>query len=707
MKYYIFILSVLILGCCRLSAQKTDFAPVFTVTADTATIVQIPERNWQYSVEKEPMPFKVVSSEAFSKNFKQGKVLSTKVSNFWVRYKIKNTLNYPLRFTTHTEKEGHVYFIHKGTVKHYLSGYLVPKSKREGLKKLLAIAYTLPAGEEVTLYVHAVGYDMEGIYPFIGIWDKVVQAYYIDSEEPLSDISIFLGGFIFFAALFNFLFYYIVRERVYLVYALTLFVISMAFADSMLFQALFDEVPLSGHILRYFIYVLGMVLALTVMAMFLQIDRYYPRLFRIFIIVTIIGGILGYMAYNKNIFHLWNNMALIANLTCTIPVGFIITTTVIQVIKKRKAAYLFSIALFPMMISMFVALLLPRSPDWLVYIQELSSMWGIAVLSWSLFQRFRKIMHDNVQQALDNEKLAREKEEERNELIARQNELLEQQVAERTTELQKSLEDLKLTQNQLIQSEKMASLGELTAGIAHEIQNPLNFVNNFSDVSVELIDEMEEELNTGDIEEVKAIAGDIKQNLEKIAHHGRRADSIVKGMLQHSRASTGQKELTDINALADEYLRLAYHGLRAKDKSFNAELITHFDSDLPKVSVVAQDMGRVLLNLFTNAFYATQQKVKSPPAPKGGETVPYNPSVSVTTKRVGDTVEIIVRDNGAGIPDAIKDKILQPFFTTKPTGEGTGLGLSMSYDIVVKGHGGSINIESREGEYTEFTVRIK
>jgi two-component system NtrC family sensor kinase len=283
---------------------------------------------------------------------------------------------------------------------------------------------------------------------------------------------------------------------------------------------------------------------------------------------------------------------------------------------------------------------------------------------------------------------------------------LEALVQERTVELSKQknelqeiVKELKSTQNQLIQSEKMASLGELTAGIAHEIQNPLNFVNNFSEVSMELVDEMEEELNKGDTAEAIAIATDIKQNLEKIRHHGQRADGIVKGMLQHSRASSGQKEPTDINVLADEYLRLAYHGLRAKDKSFNAELVTHFDDMLPKANMVPQDVGRVLLNLFTNAFYAVQQKQKT--AGPG-----YKPTVEVSTSAEKKFITIKVRDNGTGIPEHIKDKIMQPFFTTKPTGEGTGLGLSMSYDIVVKAHGGNININTKEGEYTEFVVKI-
>ena len=263
----------------------------------------------------------------------------------------------------------------------------------------------------------------------------------------------------------------------------------------------------------------------------------------------------------------------------------------------------------------------------------------------------------------------------------------------------KTLASLRKTQRQLIQSEKMASLGELTAGIAHEIQNPLNFVNNFSEVNKEMIDELKAELKKGDVDEALAIANDIQQNEEKINHHGKRADFIVKGMLLHSRNSSGEKELTNINTMADEFLKLSYHGLRAKDKNFNAELVTNFDKDLPKVNVAHQDIGRVLLNLFNNAFYAVNQKKKTGRAD-------YKPEVTVSTSIEKNNLVIKVKDNGNGIPDAIKDKIMQPFFTTKPTGEGTGLGLSLSYDIVVKGHGGSITVDTKEGEFTEFIITL-
>jgi signal transduction histidine kinase len=295
----------------------------------------------------------------------------------------------------------------------------------------------------------------------------------------------------------------------------------------------------------------------------------------------------------------------------------------------------------------------------------------------------------------------------RHKIIEREREMTKDRELKQAKEIEKAYTELKATQAQLIQSEKMVSLGELTAGIAHEIQNPLNFVNNFAEVSTELIDEVEEERQKKpeerDEELVTNIMVDLKENLKKINHHGKRAGEIIKGMLQHSRTSSGQKELTDLNVLADEYLRLAYHGLRAKDKSFNSKMETDFDPALPKIEVVLQDIGRVILNLITNAFYVVNERSKQGIAG-------YEPTVSVSTKKKENAIEISVKDNGNGIPEHIKEKIFQPFFTTKPTGQGTGLGLSLSYDIV-KAHGGEIKVKTKENEGlpagqpgTEFTI---
>ena len=275
-------------------------------------------------------------------------------------------------------------------------------------------------------------------------------------------------------------------------------------------------------------------------------------------------------------------------------------------------------------------------------------------------------------------------------------ELKRKAVEETNAALQQSMEELKAAQAQLIQSEKMASLGELTAGIAHEIQNPLNFVNNFSEVTHELISEMVDEVEKGNTEEANSIARDVQQNMEKILHHGKRAGDIVKGMLQHSRTSSGQKELTDINLLADEYLRLAYHGMRARDKSFNVALHTELDEKAGLINIIPQDIGRVILNLITNAFYAVNERKK-----QQGDG--YEPVVEVGTTRFPDRIEISVMDNGTGIPQKTLEKIFQPFFTTKPTGQGTGLGLSLSYDIV-KAHGGELKVETGTDEGARFII---
>jgi len=336
---------------------------------------------------------------------------------------------------------------------------------------------------------------------------------------------------------------------------------------------------------------------------------------------------------------------------------------------------------------------------------SLVKLWGKVDGYWFFAMLFVAISQ---KKGLVKQAEQREKEEANRQRVAAQNAELERLVAERTAlltqqaeELQTALTELRTTQTQLIQSEKMASLGELTAGIAHEIQNPLNFVNNFADVSAELVAELAEEQTrpAPDAGLEEELLTDLRQNLLKISQHGQRASSIVRGMLEHSRASTGERQPTDLNALADEYLRLSYHGLRAKDKSFNATLQTDFAAILPLVPAVAGDLGRVLLNLFTNAFYAVQKRQQ---ASEPG----YVPTVRVSTCRAGDAVEVRVRDNGTGMPEAVRQKIFQPFFTTKPSGEGTGLGLSLAHDIVVQGHGGTLSVASQEGEFTEFVVRI-
>ena len=334
--------------------------------------------------------------------------------------------------------------------------------------------------------------------------------------------------------------------------------------------------------------------------------------------------------------------------------------------------------------------------------QAFAIVWLIAML----------IIAGKQNKALKTAKAMVEEEEKMKRFAEEKKAELEVLVQERTREitrqkeeLQQAVVDLKAAQTQLIHAEKMASLGELTAGIAHEIQNPLNFVNNFSEVNLELAAELKDEidktnLSTEEKTSLIAITNMIRQNQDKINYHGKRADGIVKGMLQHSRSNTGVKEDVDLNAMVDEYIRLSYHGLRAKDKTFNATLDENFDPSIGKVKMLPQDMGRTLLNILNNAFYAVHEK-------KMKADSSYSPTIKVTTKLVNKgkkMVHIIIRDNGNGIPEDIRDKIFQPFFTTKPTGKGTGLGLSLSYDIVTQGHGGQLNLDSKEGEYTEFTI---
>ena len=289
-------------------------------------------------------------------------------------------------------------------------------------------------------------------------------------------------------------------------------------------------------------------------------------------------------------------------------------------------------------------------------------------------------------------------EMEKQEMLATQNTTLEQQVQERTSSLSQTLKELKETQDHLIHSEKMASLGELTAGIAHEIQNPLNFVNNFSDLNAELIEELNHDIENKDTAQIKSMLKDIEENERKITHHGKRAGSIVKSMLQHSQVNIGKKEVTDVNSLVEEYLKLSYHGFKSRGEKFKAVIETIYDPNMGNIPLVAADIGRVLVNLFNNAFYSVREK-------KGRLMENFEPVVSVVTKRTGSLIEICIKDNGVGIPQKLYGKIFQPFFTTKPTGQGIGLGLSLSYDII-KAHSGELRFHSTEGENAEFIISI-
>ena len=660
---------------------------------------------WQYlEMGNDSITLKAVLSPEFQKRFKnldeKTRRTFTEKQNVWVRYKLHNPHTYPLTILLQAKENDITFFIGPQRQR-FNQGYMVPWKNRSGLKSYMEVVYTVPANTvvEVYVYIKSIRY-VDSLYPKPGNYNKFVeQAFHNAPVFTFNDaIAAAFFGFIFFAVIFNMLFYYVNRERVYLLYSLTLVFSALYAAIDVISVEFLRNYPSMAEKIQAFLILTLIFLIIHTARFFFNVRQYYPRWDKLLVWSPVIIIGLGILSL---IFHKTTGSVPIVYVTLVAIVIFatLIGGTIIMLIsflrKKNAQARIVVIAALPFLLSLILSVF--TDVEWIVYG---GGLWTIVVLSWGMFERFKNLQ-------VENARIALEKEEERSRMIAQQNELLETQVAERTAALEQSLDNLKQTQNQLIQSEKMASLGELTAGIAHEIQNPLNFVNNFSEVSAELLDELKEEAQKGDFDEVNAIADDVIQNLQKIAHHGRRADGIVKGMLQHSRTSTGQKEATDINALADEYLRLAYHGLRAKDKSFNAELVTDFTVGLPKINIISQDVGRVLLNLFTNAFYATQQKAKQYAAGSGqAQLSGYKPVVTVSTKQVGTAIEIMVKDNGTGIPDAIKDKILQPFFTTKPTGEGTGLGLSLSYDIIVKGHAGSINIESKEGEGSAFIITL-
>ncbi|HEY5464853.1 MAG TPA: ATP-binding protein [Hanamia sp.] len=508
-------------------------------------------------------------------------------------------------------------------------------------------------------------------------------------------------------------------------------IVSTSFLLFIIFLALYISYPAKKVNLYFSIYLLGLTIWSSIF--FYAYTHHYIEswywLYNIFVIESVICSLFLLFAVYKLFVHktglfFWAvaGVGIISIPMAALVYGWgwlvlgkgfylimnldIIRVTIIAVKRKKRGAWIIATGSFIYVIfwAMFLYSVSNLNVDQVFQINYFFIIASYAIpLSVAIFLGYDfALTTRNLQfKLVEVENLSAEKQQ----ILSNQNEMLEKQVKERTSALNESLENLKSTQKQLIQSEKMASLGELTAGIAHEIQNPLNFVNNFSEVNKELIAEMKQEINKGNFEEVKVIADDIDENSEKINHHGKRAGDIVKGMLQHSRSSTGVKEPTDINALADEYLRLSYHGLRAKDKGFNAEMKTDFDTSIGKINIIPQDIGRVLLNLFNNAFYAVNERQNAVNEQISHNLISYEPVVSVTTKKSGNSVIITVSDNGGGIPQNIVDKIFQPFFTTKPTGEGTGLGLSLSYDII-KAHGGELKVNSEENKFTEFIIQL-
>jgi len=712
------------------AAAQDNFPQPYEIKADTEANTHLDNKYWQMLEDPSgKLTIRQVSCPAYDNKFRHAAKgendISVAVNPYWLRYSFKNTLTHTVKLTI---PEGVLYawlYIPQpgNQWKELTNGDFFPWSKRSGLKRSIQFLVEIKPGEQLRLYERDVCdlslSNQTGIGVDFGFADAVVKRAYLQDlgNNGWYALGWSLVGLLMLATLFNFLFYKAVRENVYLWFAFYLLSLVLYLILASGNELLFKEYRLAYYNSIQWLGV-GNTLAFSYFVRyFLATPVYTPkwdRILKAMIYLEMIATVaFNYGYYLPRQFHLATG---IGCLVINIAFAPLFLGTLIFYRRKRYLSQKLSVyALAPIqlsyaldvilsgIISFYFYLGLDTSPflvpdEFAQAIGALAIVWTVAIFLWILFKRFNDTQKKLLHASLEKERIAKEKEIERAQLIEKQKIELEKEVENRTAELKQSLEDLKSTQTQLIQREKMASLGELTAGIAHEIQNPLNFVNNFSEVSVELLDEMDGQLDKGDIQEAKTIGADLKQNLQKIQHHGKRADFIVKGMLEHSRTNTGEKQLTDMNVLCDEFLKLSYHGLRAKDKSFNAEMMTHFDPKLPKVNVSQQDMGRVMLNLFNNAFYAVNQKQKIAGAD-------YKPEVTVTTfAPPSGGWGVTVKDNGIGIPDAIKEKIMQPFFTTKPTGEGTGLGLSLTYDMVVKGHGGSITLDSKDGGGAEFTV---
>ena len=743
MKKLLWLLLIASFSNSILKAQN-KMPAVYQVKADTAKgTFEVPDSNWQ--ILEDPaakLTIMQVSSPAFGAKFHTNttrtKGYDYHITNYWLRYTFKNTLTHPVKlYLKETVAYAYLYTLKPdSTWNVQTTGALVPYDKRDGLKRFTGFIVTIDAGQEITFYEKDI-FDFwlnkpELFSMRIAFADAYIKKYYIDNDKELRTtvIDAVVFGFVLMAVLINLLFYRVVKEKTYLYFSLFLLCMgSYMFLNSNEAYYIIAKhhqyvynITRSLLIAGFFFFLMQFIRNYLSTPLYTRKwDKFLIILSWILVVLLLINNVLP-TTLNYKIYDIINLSSLII-LYAYFP---ILLFTMLYYLRKNTLARTGIVAILPTMFWMGIVYsymfiydtlfqehkitTYPKLYTCLVDLDAVAILvcfsWLVIVFSWILFKRYQDLQKSLVQASLD-------REIERNQLIEKQNEELEKKVALRTAELSEQQEEitaqrdqlsetvneLKTTQQQLIQSEKLASLGELTAGIAHEIQNPLNFVNNFSEVSMELAVEIKDELKLGNIDEVIDIVDNIEQNLEKIIHHGKRADAIVKNMLQHSRNNSAEKQLTDINALADEYLRLSYHGLRAKDKLFNSDMKTDFDASVPKVEMIGQDIGRVLLNLFNNAFYAVQQRKKA-------EGDSYKPEVKVSTRSNGKFVEVKVTDNGTGIPDNVKGKILQPFFTTKPTGEGTGLGLSLSYDIVVKGHGGTMDINSKEGEYTEFIINI-
>ncbi|WP_345267342.1 sensor histidine kinase [Nibrella viscosa] len=765
MKTLLFTFLFVLSGLTLLKAQP-GWPPAFVITSDTVAYYRLDSTYFQILPDKTAqLTIEQVTSPAYAQTFQfsqRGDGTFGTVETYWYRFRLKNGLDHDVTLYFGNQLDYFELFTQdaSGTWQRQRTGRRLPFNERDGLKASQAVPVMLRAGQEVVIFERwkdpAISYHFWDYVPTFTFEHRLWNTVYVDRLEKNREQTILLQaifwGITLIMALYNLCIFLVVRERVYLYYTFFLLFFGFSRMPASVRPYLFPDFSDAIYYSQLAAYILTDLCLIQFIRSFLQTAARLPKrdtwLVRTAILWAVFRPVELYFTLNAFPSN-ETELALTVFFSATAYLIFIVLYVLIILVlvqaarRKYQGAKLLAGSIIPLFLLMILGRMLfyllgggtggADSPyekllDNQYYtteiIEGLATVWLVFLFSGALSQRYNQMRREVAEQALERERLEKEREIERNQLMEAQKAELERQVAERTAEvvaqkeeieaqrdsLAKTLRDLQNTQTQLIHKEKMASLGELTAGIAHEIQNPLNFVNNFAESSVDLL----EELQQGPIqtvedpdkkEEAEELLEDLQQNLQRICHHGQRAGSIVKGMLEHSRAGAGEKTPTDLNLLAEEYLRLAYQNLRLKDESFEADLRLELDHGLEKVPVVAQEMGRVLLNLYNNAFYAVQEKARSQAS--DGSGVGFQPQVAVSTHIREGKVELRVKDNGTGIPEEILGKIYQPFFTTKPTGQGnTGLGLSLSYDIVTKGHGGDMQVETEEGQYTEMIVQI-
>ncbi|WP_461093361.1 sensor histidine kinase [Spirosoma gilvum] len=718
------------IGLLSVALAQTSLPPVYEIKKDSSFFR--PDTTYFQVLEdlKGNLTFKQVLNHPA---FRYDKFFSRKREShtYWMRMRIKNALPHELRIFYCDFNSDYIDLYRldsAGQWQHQLTGDLIPYSKlpiHKGSHERARLFFTLSSGQETTVYARAQNafWHPPILYlsPQFQTEQGRIEAVFntITAEKGWKNYLIegVIIGILVLASCYNLIIYYSIHDRVYLYFGICLFFFVLDRNNYRLQLAFAEEHPYEVKLIANFFFTVFFIFFVQSIRKLLQLPSYMARLDKVItttLVLTVAANVVQVLSFSTLLVPI-DEWALLIEVLIRLIYGLCMLMAVRRMKQGLLEARYLLVALTPLfllwlftltteILGLYFSVDLPRViHENVEYVESACFAWMIIAFTGALMNRYKLVRQQVIQQAIEKEQLKKEREIERNRLIAAQNERLEREVEERTAALKQSIDELKATQNQLVQQEKLASLGELTAGIAHEIQNPLNFVNNFSEVSAELVDELKEGpmQHLPDSEKAYAdeIMGDLTQNLQKITHHGKRADSIVKGMLAHSRSTSGQKQPTKLNDLADEFLRIAYHGLRAKDKSFNADLKLDLDPTVGTVNLVPQDIGRVFLNIYNNAFYAVQTKQKQ--IGNG-----YQPQIQVSTRAEKDAVTISISDNGIGIPDEIRHKIYQPFFTTKPTGQGTGLGLSLSYDIITKGHNGEIQISTKPGEGTEFIIQL-